>query len=533
MKHKQALSALLALAMTWTTLTVGVAADAETVQGTPDTTPPVLNSVSIDKTEVTAPGTVTVTLDVEDEAGVSYSSLEFVNADGTIEIYEDANFDGESGLLTITVTVDKYKPSGTYYLNYLMIEDEAENSEVYRSVNSEYFDPEYNTPLPNELSFVITDSEAPDTTPPVLNSVSIDKTEVTAPGTVTVTLDVEDEAGVSYSSLEFVNADGTIEIYEDANFDGESGLLTITVTVDKYKPSGTYYLNYLMIEDEAENGEVYHSVNSEYFDPEYNTLLPNEISFSVINADYVEEDDTEKDDPFEGGQVTEPPKDDLSTNNPEPVTPSDDARDEAEEDLHISSGEMEQLIEDAKDSITIPVKEGSSINTKALKKAMEQGVEVVLNGNGFSWTFDPETTDFSKFSKIFKPFIDTNPGISTILKKELKNLGINDYQSFKTEHKGALPEATTLKIKLDDSLRAKNLYLYLWNTDTKELEPEANKVKVKGSYAYLTLEHCSTYILTDELLTMPEAGEAVKVNPETGAPDSLIYKLFALWNWVR
>lgn len=212
---------------------------------------------------------------------------------------------------------------------------------------------------------------------------------------------------------------------------------------------------------------------------------------------------------------------------------TDDSWYEEEEDTHTSSADIKELIEGlgkkARSVIVDLLGDDDTIGYSALKVAAEEGLSVELDGSddGYFWKFDVTEEALKGFKGSFKSFVDVDAGLSTSLKKLLKNSA--KYQIFKTEHEGKLPETTVLGVKLIKELRsADELYLYYWNSAEKQVEEVNANMFREGNYLCMELDHCSTYIITDAPISgAVEAGVSVttpvvsvdKANPETGASD--------------
>ncbi len=113
-----------------------------------------------------------------------------------------------------------------------------------------------------------------DTTAPKLTSISIDKEEVKAPGTVTVTLNAEDASGIENAEVVFANHATGREIKNFSDFDTP---LTIKLNVSEYEAEGNFELAYVWIQDKAGNDITYGEFGNEE--------LPNSPSFTVKNDD--------------------------------------------------------------------------------------------------------------------------------------------------------------------------------------------------------------------------------------------------------
>ncbi|MCI8624664.1 MAG: hypothetical protein HFG26_13540 [Provencibacterium sp.] len=144
---------------------------------TPDAAPPEIISYSIDKTQAEAGGTITVQAEGKDDASGIDCIYLFFKCEETGKIYEVCCPNGRTYDLEITW----YEPSGICYLEEVWVLGFS-SSQKYYSKNH-LFPPENAKPLPQELSFTISN---PDNTPPEIISYSIDKTQVEAGGTINV-----------------------------------------------------------------------------------------------------------------------------------------------------------------------------------------------------------------------------------------------------------------------------------------------------------------------------------------------------------
>ena len=118
-----------------------------------------------------------------------------------------------------------------------------------------------------------------DTTAPVVTAVSVNKNEVKAPGTITATLQVEEENGLEEVWVFFKNkeTERIITGFSQNNLNGDS--LSVDLNVSEYETEGLFELSEIQIEDKAGNRRTYskNGVGEE---------LPKPIpSFTVINDD--------------------------------------------------------------------------------------------------------------------------------------------------------------------------------------------------------------------------------------------------------
>ena len=223
-----------------------------------DNNPPVVESISIDKKDVTVGDTVTITAKVSDESGIK-SVWGLCNNNGTF-IPDDI-----SGYFTKidehtyqqSFTISENYINGTYRLGNFIIEDILGNKAY---------------PTYNDIYFTVHNVNN-DNNPPVVESISIDKTEVTLGDTVTITAKVSDESGIKsfWASCE-----------NNGNWapDNTSGYFTKiddhiyqkSFTISENYINGTYRLGNFIIEDILGN-KAYPTYNNIYF-----TVLPSKYS---------------------------------------------------------------------------------------------------------------------------------------------------------------------------------------------------------------------------------------------------------------
>ncbi|MBQ9970449.1 MAG: ubiquitin family protein [Oscillospiraceae bacterium] len=216
-------------------------------------------------------------------------------------------------------------------------------------------------------------------------------------------------------------------------------------------------------------------------------------------------------------------------------TTTDDSWYEAEgEDNHTSSSDMSEIIEETSKNdtdITIDdVNEDTTISKKAMEKAIEEELDIEFKGDDYTLILKAEDADFVGFKGNFNPYIDTDAGLSTTMKSELKKNDTDPtyVQVVKTKFSGKLPGKMVLEVLLDKELRGSEVYFYYWNAELKQYELIPHTVK--GNKLIVSLSHFSTYIITNEPIVgavVVEQGAAVtapvvsvdKANPETGAND--------------
>ena len=239
-----------------------------------DTTAPVVTAVSVNKNEVKAPGTITATLQVEEENGLEEVWVFFKNkeTERIITGFSQNNLNGDS--LSVDLNVSEYETEGLFELSEIQIEDKAGNRRTYskNGVGEEL-------PKPVPSFTVINDTGKIDVTAPKVTSISVNKQEVKAPGTVTATLQVEEENGLEEVWVFFKNkeTERIITGFSQNNLNGDS--LSVDLNVSEYETEGLFELSEIQIEDKAGNRRTYskNGVGEE---------LPKPIpSFTVINDD--------------------------------------------------------------------------------------------------------------------------------------------------------------------------------------------------------------------------------------------------------
>lgn len=167
---RRASSAFFALALVLTLLPAAFAA-------MEDTTPPTLHSLTLDKTIVEAPGTITFTANVSDDlSGVEHVWLFFDKDYGMINQMQETQ---EPGVYSLTLEYGQWEPERTIQMTDIHLRDIAGN--VHRV--------EYT----NEYSFAV----KRDTTPPILTAGTVRRTNDTA-AAVGFT---SNEAGTAYYNV--------------------------------------------------------------------------------------------------------------------------------------------------------------------------------------------------------------------------------------------------------------------------------------------------------------------------------------------
>ncbi|SMQ85046.1 Ig-like domain (group 3) [Bacillus sp. OV166] len=162
-----------------------------------DTKSPVFNKVIIDKTKIGTGGTVTVTVGAEDDlSGIKNISLEYMLPNNSYMSFTAYSI----GLNQYQYTVPSSLTSGSYGVG--KFELVSLTLQDYKNNSTSIYDYSYNRTGALDGGDFTTST---DTTGPVLNNVSVDKTKLEPGGTVTVTVNAEDDLNdIKNISLEYL-----------------------------------------------------------------------------------------------------------------------------------------------------------------------------------------------------------------------------------------------------------------------------------------------------------------------------------------
>jgi len=219
-----------------------------------DTKAPVLKSVSVSASKVTAPGKVTVTVKATDnDSGFDYAFARFYceKQNKTISCYIEKK---SSGKYQGTFEVDRYQAAGTFYLDSVTLYDEAGNSVTYAA--EPWGNYKQLSSTLQKVKIKVSASK-PDTKAPTLKSITLSGTKIKAPGKVKVTMKATDDiSGVTDAYAEFYceKLDETISCYIKKQSNGK---FQGTLSVDKWQAAGTFKLVRVTVYDDAGNSATY------------------------------------------------------------------------------------------------------------------------------------------------------------------------------------------------------------------------------------------------------------------------------------
>lgn len=431
-----------------------------------DKAAPMLNSLSIAPREISASETTVLTLNVSDDiSGVSYVTTEFVNRDTGHSIEAGWNSYNSNpvvnGEITVQVNTTQYDGSGIYELDRVALMDANGFMSDWYSINNPNYD---SSPLPQEVSFTISNDGNEDITPPVLNSVSLDKTEVEAPDVVTVTLDVTDDvSGYRSGLIRFVNRQNGKRIESNTDSDNPS---VVQIEVSQFEPSGIFELEDVYLFDNNNNMSHYISHTDTGSDT---SKFPNEVSFLVKNTD-----------------------EDSNT--------------------IVTSTTSENLVSSIKN-----MQEGGTAyiyhgNNNTLPAGVFEAIKgknktIVVESDGIQWIFNG--TDITGEIKD----IDLSTAIDTKWNIDSEADDVMDWEQnaiiLKFADNNQLPGEATIRVKMDYVFRDylgsdKGLYVYYFDNTTQQFVEVAANISVgNDDYLEFTIDHNSEFVIT--------AGE-IKIN---------------------
>lgn len=273
------------------------------VYGTnPDTTGPQINLESMKvalpegKSTVTAGDTVTMSMDVSDDSGVSVVLVEFLKPEtGNHQYwmfeYKGADFETGNGTWAKTLEISDATENGEWKAHYIRIEDKAGNVTVYNDSN--IHPGTYDGADLSGLTFEVCETQA-DTARPDINLESLKMTlpegkdKITAGDTVTLSMDVSDDSGVKAAYIELQKPSGNSTQRIDLKYQGNdpetnNGVWAGTFTATDTTERGIWKANFMLAEDNSGNTTTYYD-STLYPGTDGRADLSN-LTFEVISPD--------------------------------------------------------------------------------------------------------------------------------------------------------------------------------------------------------------------------------------------------------
>ena len=272
-----------------------------------DTTPPELRSITTSKSSYSNGEQVEFILKFFDSSGIDISKLgmilnltdsvnrygtrvvlmEFLSTDVTSQYYSSAEKLQGYEAYSCKVPVDPNFATGEYYIPQISISDKAQNQKVFQC-----FEPFNNL---SRITFDVVNSNRPDSTGPLLSSVSADKTTVSVGETIRFTVKAQDSNGLSGGNMKIIREGQQQWLnYELTVKAGSTDTLEHSFTPASDTVPGIYTLYSLSVYDNAAypNGSYFtSSADPDYFDGPALLAENFRFSFTVVNPGYTQKED--------------------------------------------------------------------------------------------------------------------------------------------------------------------------------------------------------------------------------------------------
>lgn len=172
-----------------------------------------------------------------------------------------------------------------------------------------------------------------------------------------------------------------------------------------------------------------------------------------------------------------------------------------------------KLVDNA--NVVVTYSEDSSIDKEVFETLATKGnATLSINYGNITWKFDSDT--ITKTDTMFTPAVQ----VSTEKFEHIKAEDITDGLYVEFAYDGQLPGKADITIFVGTDKFGegqKDLNLYYYNDISSEYE-EMGTVKYNNGNVTLSLDHCSTYVLTEEKLGVTETPEVPEENEETTIP---------------
>ncbi|NQY09150.1 MAG: T9SS type A sorting domain-containing protein [Flavobacteriales bacterium] len=239
----------------------------------PDTTSPVFNSMTITQTTVNSGDTLSIVIDVTDNASgvwLGNTTGYLVNPEGSQQHFF-YNWNSIGGNLYETkVVINEWAIGGEWYVASMQIPDNADNYTYIDNSNS-------------VIGTVNVNALTPDNIAPVVNSVTVTPSPVNYSDTITITINVTDNAAgvwLGNTTGNIVNPQGG---QQDFFYNWDSigvDLYQTKVKINDWALSGLWYISNMQVPDNANN---YLYLSS--YDETIATFIVNGIDQSISELD--------------------------------------------------------------------------------------------------------------------------------------------------------------------------------------------------------------------------------------------------------
>lgn len=208
----------------------------------PDTTPPTLLTIGVDKSAVnvtSSPDTVTVTMTAADDVAVDQISVELDSPDGSQYRYGTTDTPASGGTWQVPITIPIGLAHGTWSVVWVSVRDTSSNYSDYGVYG--------NAPLPTPTTVQVTDTNE-DVEAPQVGSATMPNTVDVGSGAQDVTVSVpltDDKSGVDNVEMTVLDKDGNYApldwvAYPDVTGSPNAETLTGTFTVPHVALNGLW-----------------------------------------------------------------------------------------------------------------------------------------------------------------------------------------------------------------------------------------------------------------------------------------------------
>lgn len=265
----------------------------------PDTTPPVLNSITFEPTSVNAGNTVIVIVDAEDDLSeLNAIHLQILNPKGGQLTHLSGGIGGwahiDGSRYSRSFTLAGFSLGGEWFVSHMSIFDNVGN----------YFSMDY-TADDSPYKFDV-NATTPDTTQPTLTDITFEPSTAQAGETVSIIVETQDDlSGIFHIVVDVSNPEGRqkISLSDPLSLwtDDDNNRYRYDFTLDELALSGTWYVSLVQLRDNANNYldnaytsdnppytfEVEEALSIENHKQQKLTVYPNPLeSFIHIDADF-------------------------------------------------------------------------------------------------------------------------------------------------------------------------------------------------------------------------------------------------------
>lgn len=142
----------------------------------------------------------------------------------------------------------------------------------------------------------------------------------------------------------------------------------------------------------------------------------------------------------------------------------------------------------------------SRIKPEIFAQAAEDGVDLVLEGDGYRWLFTEEALRGVRSSQDFDAAIRCGEKLDPAQRGKIEQAaGQEDIYPFAFSHHGELPAAAEIRIRVADQYAGKQVYVYYLDEDN---QPQQAAVATVTEDAFLTFstDHCSLWFVSEQMV---------------------------------